>query len=709
MDLAIFFEKFDQFAEAPDAVAKLRELVLELAVRGCLSERRPKDQDEPAWRAFLGEFDSRIYESDPGPPPPFEIPEEWRWVCVDDAAEAGEQKKPDALFTYIDVGSIDNSRGVIKSELEVIEPASAPSRARKLVRPGAVIYATVRPYLKNIAVVDREFSPPAIVSTAFAILQPRDFAKARFLFYWLRSESFAAVVAGRMKGVAYPAINDGEFRGCPVPLPPFAEQKRIVAKVDELMALCDRLEAQQQERETRHAALARASLARFAAAPTPANLNFLFHSSFSIPPSDLRKSILTLAVQGKLVPQKPSDEPAESTFAGLKPLPVEGSDLPSQWARCTYRTLTTLITSGSRGWKEFYSTKGSIFVRTQNIKTDTLVLDDVAYVDLPKSAEGMRAQVLKNDILVTITGANVTKAARVEAQVPEAYVNTGEFSGNLKLFTELKQACQRGFIIPFVGAGMSKSAGCPEWKEYLLRLCRDARLPKKRMRKRLEVDGDYEGVMDEIVSKLTLRRFERDFERDFQIPDAITGAVNLLPEIFDSCVVTTNFDRVLERVYESASRPFVEKATGKGNTSAFFRAIPAGQRYLLKLHGNIDSATERILKKAEYDSAYGDSGGINTTYPVPQVLRRLFTSYSFLFIGCSLANDRTIRTLSHIAGEVGHENLPHHYAILACPTDLAQKQVIDQRLADAHISPLWFPEDEFQYVEEILQLLAAPY
>jgi type I restriction enzyme S subunit len=67
------------------------------------------------------------------------------------------------------------------------------------------------------------------------------------------------------------------------------------------MALCDRLALQQQERETRHAALARASLARFADEPTPANLTFLFHPSYAISPADLRKSILTLAVQGKLV------------------------------------------------------------------------------------------------------------------------------------------------------------------------------------------------------------------------------------------------------------------------------------------------------------------------------------------------------------------------------------------------------------------------
>jgi type I restriction enzyme S subunit len=82
-----------------------------------------------------------------------------------------------------------------------------------------------------------------------------------------------------------------------VPLPPLAEQKRIVAKVGELMALCHRLEAQQQGRELHQAALTRAAIARFDEAPTPANLSYLFHNSYSINPSDLRKTILNLAVQ----------------------------------------------------------------------------------------------------------------------------------------------------------------------------------------------------------------------------------------------------------------------------------------------------------------------------------------------------------------------------------------------------------------------------
>jgi type I restriction enzyme S subunit len=132
----------------------------------------------------------------------------------------------------------------------------------------------------------------------------------RYLLWTLRSPFFYNQIRAAMKGAAITRVNLTELAQTWIPLPPLAEQKRIVAKVDELMGLCDELEAQQQERELRKSVLVRSSLSRFAESPTKENLGYLFHNSYDIPPSELRKSILTLAVQGKLVPQDPEDEPA---------------------------------------------------------------------------------------------------------------------------------------------------------------------------------------------------------------------------------------------------------------------------------------------------------------------------------------------------------------------------------------------------------------
>ncbi|MCX6916231.1 MAG: restriction endonuclease subunit S [Verrucomicrobia bacterium] len=149
-----------------------------------------------------------------------------------------------------------------------------------------------------------------------------------------------------------------------------------MAKADELMALCDRLAAQQQERETRHTALARASLARFADTPTLANLSFLFHKSYTIPPADLRKSILTLAVQGKLVPQDPNDELGEKLLdtpkksEGKKPKwagPIEEQEkpfhLPSSWTWFRLGDISSLK-HGYAFSSEFFTSEPAPFVLT---------------------------------------------------------------------------------------------------------------------------------------------------------------------------------------------------------------------------------------------------------------------------------------------------------------------------------------------------------
>lgn len=125
------------------------------------------------------------------------------------------------------------------------------------------------------------------------------------LFY--KSPEFIAGGVASFSGTAgQQRVSSDYFRFAPFPLPPLAEQKRIVAKVDELMGLCARLEAQRKEREEKHAALS-----RFAEAPTPANLEYLFHQSYAIEPDELRKCILTLAAQGRLVRQNEKGETSD--------------------------------------------------------------------------------------------------------------------------------------------------------------------------------------------------------------------------------------------------------------------------------------------------------------------------------------------------------------------------------------------------------------
>jgi len=161
------------------------------------------------------------------------------------------------------------------------------------------------------------------------------------------------------------------------------------------------------------------------------------------------------------------------------------------------------------------------------------------------------------------------EARRHDVGEKQLILNTDTFPRNERRFDELKRACQRGFVIPFVGAGMSKGAGCPEWKEYLLNLCPEAQLDTEAMRQRLEEQGDYEGVMDDLVTKLGEARFNLDFERDFTPPGELLGAVIRLSELFDSCAITTNFDRVLEMAYERSGKAFIEKTTGRGQVNAF--------------------------------------------------------------------------------------------------------------------------------------------
>ena len=145
---------------------------------------------------------------------------------------------PDEQFCYIDIGSIDNARQKLSSENNIIEPNKAPSRARKIVARDDVLYATVRPYLHNMCIVDRDFPYRAIASTGFAVMACFAGIYNKFLFYYLLSPSFDeyANSTENAKGVAYPAINDDKLYKAFIPVPPQKEQIRIAKQIDSILS-----------------------------------------------------------------------------------------------------------------------------------------------------------------------------------------------------------------------------------------------------------------------------------------------------------------------------------------------------------------------------------------------------------------------------------------------------------------------------------------
>ena len=217
---------------------------------------------------------------------PFEIPESWEWVRLGNLTYNHGQKKPSSEFCYIDIGSIDNQHQRLNEKETIVAPENAASRARKIVKTGDILYSTVRPYLHNMCIIDREFTKEPIASTGFAVLKCcADYSNA-FLFYYMMSPDFDnyANDSDNSKGVAYPAINDERLSNALIPVPPVMEQYRILNQLSEVLPLVRIYNDKETALET-------------------------YNNDF---PSQLKKSILQYAVQGKLVSQNPADEPASA-------------------------------------------------------------------------------------------------------------------------------------------------------------------------------------------------------------------------------------------------------------------------------------------------------------------------------------------------------------------------------------------------------------
>lgn len=141
-------------------------------------------------------------------------------------------------FRYIDLSSVDKDKKVIsQTDVLLINPTEAPSRARQLVKTKDVLVATVRPNLNGVAIVPDEFEG-ATASTGYCVLRADNSTlDSRYLYYWVRTDSFVKDMVAKATGANYPAVSDKIIKESKIPLPPLAEQKRIAAILDKADSL----------------------------------------------------------------------------------------------------------------------------------------------------------------------------------------------------------------------------------------------------------------------------------------------------------------------------------------------------------------------------------------------------------------------------------------------------------------------------------------
>ncbi len=145
---------------------------------------------------------------------------------------------PSFKFDYVDISSVQKDAGIIKRER--LQFATAPTRARRLVKPGDIIVSTIRPELETMALID-DNTAGVIASTAFAVLRPHNKTHAKYYYYALRSSSFLAQVAANSAGVTYPAIKPGQLMGLSISLPPKSNRAAIAQYLDREMDTINQL------------------------------------------------------------------------------------------------------------------------------------------------------------------------------------------------------------------------------------------------------------------------------------------------------------------------------------------------------------------------------------------------------------------------------------------------------------------------------------
>jgi type I restriction enzyme, S subunit len=357
---------YERIADASEAIARLRRFILDLAVRGKLLSQDPNDEPASELLKRIAKEKARLVKAGELRKPrdldsgndlnePFAIPMTWRWVRLDavgaivgggtpSAADADNFAEPGEgvpWLTPADLGGYSDLY-ISRGSRDLSEKGSRSSSAT--VMPKGSVLFTSRAPIGYVAIA----SNPLSTNQGFKSIVPYIADCSRFVATAMKA--FAPEIDAKAPGTTFKEVSGKIVAAIPFPLPPLAEQHRIVAKVDELMGLCDRLETARGGRERSRDRLAAASLARLNA-PDPATFQVDARFALDALPAlttrpdqikALRQTILNLAVRGKLVPQDANDEPASVLLRRVAkgdwaqrtvPAWSDGSDndLPTGW------------------------------------------------------------------------------------------------------------------------------------------------------------------------------------------------------------------------------------------------------------------------------------------------------------------------------------------------------------------------------------------
>lgn len=280
---------------------ELKNSILQLAIQGKLVEQRPKEGTAEELFVRIQEEKKRlikegkIKKDKPLPEitedeKPFDIPESWKWVRFGEVGTYSQRKEKVSVnditddMWSLDLEDIEKDSGRIVNVCKASERKISGDKVQ--FHKGQVLYSKLRPYLKKILVAPDD----GICSSEMVPFNLYGMLNAQYVVYFLKSPHVDFVINSVTYGVKMPRVGTDTMVELLFPLPPLAEQKRIVAKIEELLPYIDRYEQAWSKLEQ-------------------------FNSRF---PDDMKKSLLQYAIQGKLVEQRPEEGTAEELFTQIQ-------------------------------------------------------------------------------------------------------------------------------------------------------------------------------------------------------------------------------------------------------------------------------------------------------------------------------------------------------------------------------------------------------